>query len=149
MSRPTDKERFEKLSQLNGAEIQAPIIIDDSVIESVVNLEVKGADEEMFMNEMVEITIHSTGVEEEEPHMVFNVNGKNQAFFRDSAVTCRRMFLEVIARCKKTTYKQIQNPFDLERHELKANTVFVYPFSVTQDTPKGRAWLQAIKMESA
>ena len=145
MGRP----RNEELSQLNGAEIHTPLIISDQTIEPIVNLEIKGAAEEAFMNEMVEVTVLSTGSDNEEPHFIVNVNGRNQAFIRDTPVTCKRMFLEVLARCKQTTYKQVQNPFEIERYDMQEKTSFVYPFTVFDQNPKGRAWLKAVKEERA
>lgn len=137
------------LARLNGAGIIAPIIIDDQSIEPVLNVEMAGIAQEKFMNEIVEVTINSSGAENEEPHVVFNVNGINQPFFRDVPTPCRRMFAEVLARCKKTTYTQKTDPFDMTRTEMVAKTVFAYPFSMIDQNPKGQSWLRAVKAEAA
>ena len=138
----------EDLANFNGAELVSPIILNDQIIEPVVNLEISDASNEAFMNEMVEVTISSTGAENEEPHVVFNVNNRNQVFFMDVPTMCRRLFLEVIARCKKTKYVQRTDPYDMTRSEMVPTTSFVYPFSVVDQNPKGRAWLQAVKLEA-
>lgn len=148
MSR-TSKQAQEELSHLNGAEVAAPIITSDQVIEPVVNLEIADPSNEAFMNEIVEVTIQSTAQEDEEPHIVLNVNGINQPFFRDVPTRCRRMFVEVLARCKQTKYKQVTDPYDMTRSHLDGRTALVYPFQCNDPNPKGRAWLKAVLAEAA
>lgn len=148
MSR-TSKQAQEELSQLNGAEVSAPIITNDQTIEPVVNLEIADPSNEQFMNEYVEVTVQSTAQEDEEPHVLFNVNGINQVFFRDVPTRCRRMFVEVLARCKQTKYKQEVDPYDITRSQLNGRTALVYPFTVNDPNPKGRAWLKAVMSEAA
>lgn len=146
----TSQKTLEELSQLNGAEVAVPVIVDDQTIEPVVNMEIADPSSEAFMNEIVEVVIHTTADEEEEPHIVLNVNGINQPFFREVPVRCRRMFVEVLARCKQTKYKQVTDPNDMTRQELQPRTANVYPFTVLQDpNPKGRAWLRAVLAERA
>lgn len=138
------------LQELNGAGIQTPIIVNDQSVEPVVNQEFssKMFAEEKFMNEIVEITVSSTGDENEEPHILMNVNGINQVFIRDVPVKCRRMFAEVLARCKKTKYRQERNAIELDRSELVGSTSYAYPFTMVDENPKGQAWLRAVKAEA-
>lgn len=147
---------MKRLEELNGAAVEKPLILNDQSIEPVVNIEMgNGFNDEIefekFMNEIVEVTIMSSGAPNEEPSVIFNVNGRNQAFFRDVPTPCRRMILEVIARCKKTNYKQRLNAYgmpDPDQVQLDQTTVFAYPFTVIDTNPKGRAWLQAVKAEA-
>ena len=148
-----DNKTAKSLEELNGAGIAAPLIVDDQSIEPAVNIEMgSNFDDamalEVFMNEMVEVTILSSGAENEEPHVVFNANGRNQPFWRDVPTPCRRSILEVIARCKKTKYRQVQNPVEMDRQEMIGSTTFAYPFTVVDQNPRGRAWLAAVKAEA-
>lgn len=154
-----DNKTAKSLEELNGAGIAAPLIVDDQAMDPAVNIEMAGSfgsgsetdralELEKFMNETVEVTILSSGAENEEPHVVFNANGRNQAFWRDTPTPCRRSILEVIARCKKTKYRQVQNAVELDRQEMIGSTTFAYPFNVVDTNPKGRAWLAAVKAEA-
>jgi hypothetical protein len=110
------------------------------------------AAEEAFMNEILEVEIQSTGDENAPPNGVLTVNGKHQPWFRDTPIKMRRMFVEVLARCKETKFV----PREADFHNPESTniptgrTAFALPFSVLDDpNPKGRAWLAAIKAEPA
>ncbi|MBV8049121.1 MAG: hypothetical protein JO171_18380 [Paludibacterium sp.] len=110
------------------------------------------AAEEAFMNEILEVEIQSTGDENAPPNGVLTVNGRSQPWIRDTPIKMRRMFVEMLARCKETKYTP-QEP-DFRNPEPtnvpKGRTAFVLPFAVLHDpNPKGRAWLAAIKAEPA
>lgn len=137
-------------SRMNQAEIITPTIISDQIIEPVVNTDFeKAVLQEAFMNEMVEIQLASTTDDNAPPHVTFNCNGLNQTFFRDVPVRCRRMFVELLARCKETKYTQIRDPLEMDRMHMKERTAVVYPFNVLHDpNPKGGAWLRAVMAEA-
>ncbi len=147
------KDKHESLSQLNGAEIIIPTITTDESIEPVVNAEFKDALSEVaareaFMNEIVTVIVHASTDENQPTHIVLDCNQFKQTFFRDVPTPCRRMFVEILARCKETKYTQQRNQIELDRSEMQARTALAYPFSVTEDkNPKGRAWLSAILAE--
>lgn len=137
------------IGEMNQAEPIRPIIVNDQTIEPVVNTEfAKTIAQEAFMNEIVEVTIAGTTDDNAPPHIVMNVNGINQPFFRDMPVKCRRMFLEVLARCKESKYSQHRDPLELDRSELRQRTALAYPFTVIDPNPKGGAWLKAVMAEA-
>jgi hypothetical protein len=137
-----------EISHMNQAEVITPLIVSDQIIEPVVTSELgKTVAQESFMNEMVVVTIASTTDENAPPHLVLNVNGINQPFFRDQPTKCRRMFAEVLARCKETKYTQHRDPYELDRQELRERTALAYPFTMEDTNPKGQAWLRAVMQE--
>ena len=144
-----DKKITDSLQQFNGAEIIQPIIISDQTVEPIVVNEFgsKAISEEAFMNEIVTVTVQSTTDENAAPHILMSVNGRNQPFFRDVPTPCRRMFLEVLARCKESKYTQTRNPFEPDRSEMVQRSALAYPFTVEDKNPKGAAWLRAVMAE--
>ena len=130
------------------------IITDDQSIEPVVAREMgKGFDEkialEAFMQERVSVEIHETTDENLPPNFLLNVNGLNQLMFRGQVQSVRRMFIESLARCKETKYRQEVDPIHLEKTNMVPRHAYTYPFNVINDTPKGKAWLAAIRAEPA
>lgn len=130
-------------------------VFHDQEVEPVLNLEMGNADktisEEAFMNEMVEIEIAETTDENQPPHVLLNVNGTSMPIMRGQPVRVKRKYVEVLARCKETKYKQptrdMGNPE--AGNQLIGATALTYPFQVLSDTPKGNAWLRAVRMEAA
>lgn len=146
------KEQIKKgLSELNGAELNAPLVTGDQTIDPVLaaeNLDKLAADEK-FMSETVEVMLAETTNENDPDHIVLNVNGVNQPVFRGVWTKMRRCFVEVLARCKETKYTQIQDKYELDRSELRARTAHAYPFQVIDRNPRGGAWLKAVMAEAA
>jgi hypothetical protein len=107
--------------------------------------------DEAFMNEHVLVEVAETTNENEPPSFVLSVNGITQPVFRGVPTKMRRMFLEVLARCKESKYTQhTLNPNEPDRIELRQRTALAYPFQVLEDpNPKGRAWLRAVLSEAA
>lgn len=107
--------------------------------------------EEAFMNEFVVIEVAETTNENEPNNFILSVNGLHQPIFRGQPARVRRMFVEVLARCKESKYSQHQvNPNEPDRVEMRQRTGMVYPFQVLEDkNPKGKAWLRAVLSEAA
>jgi hypothetical protein len=132
-------------------------IIGDQTIEPVVASEFdkkaqkKMFDEEAFMNEIVEIEIATSTNENDPPHILLNVNGTSMPLIRGVPLPVKRKYVEVLARCKETKYRQptrdMANPE--AGNTLLGNTALTYPFQVLKDTARGMAWLQAVKAEAA
>lgn len=139
------------LSELNGAEVRTPLIVDDQSIDPVLAADGldKIAAEEAFMHEVVEVLLAETTDENAAPHIILNVNGVNQPVFRGVSTRMRRCFVEVLARCKETKYNQVQDKYELDRQELKARTAHAYPFQMFDKNPRGQAWLKAVMAEAA
>lgn len=106
---------------------------------------------EKFMNEIVVVEVAETTNENEPPSIILSVNGVTQPIFRGQPTPMRRMFLEVLARCKETKYNQrTANPNEPDKIELVPRTALAYPFQVLEDqNPRGRAWLRAVLTEAA
>lgn len=133
--------------------VQAPSISvgDDQSIELPSKELGTAIAEEAFMNEMLIVEVAETTNENEAPSIILSVNGITQPVFRGQPTRMRRMFVEVLARCKETKYNQrTKNPNQPDRIELAPRTALAYPFQVIEDpNPKGRTWLRAVLMEPA
>lgn len=107
--------------------------------------------EEEFMNEIVLVEVAETTNENDPPCFILTVNGLHQPVFRGQPTPMRRMFVEILARCKESKFTQHQiNPNEPHRVEMRERTGLVYPFQVLEDkNPKGRAWLRAVLAEAA
>jgi hypothetical protein len=111
----------------------------------------KMVQQEAFMNEMVTVEVADTTDENQPPSLVLSVNGVTQPVFRGRPTQMRRMFVEILARCKETKYTQhVVNPNEPDRIEMRSRTALAYPFTVVEDkNPAGRAWLNAVLSEAA
>jgi hypothetical protein len=102
---------------------------------------------ERFMAQMIDVVVHDSSDETDDDFIIVQVNGRTQAFLRNTVQRVRRYFVEALARSKRTTYKQrlddrlgeavvnVMNP----RHVLN------YPFTVVSDPdPRGVPWLQQV-----
>jgi len=150
MSRQTDAQKKDELSRLNGVEIQLPTITSDQSLEPIVTQEFdKTIAEEAFMNEILEVEVAPSTDENQPNHIVLDVNNLKQPVLRGQPTRMRRMFVEVLARCKETKYTQVTNPFEPDRQEMRPRTAIAYPFTVTSDpNPRGGAWLKAVMAEA-
>ena len=106
---------------------------------------------EAFMNEIVYITVPSTGDEEELQVIAVGVNGVNQPIVRDVSTPVKRKYVEVLARAKETKYKQIQADMnDPASLVMVPKTALAYNFTVDRDdNPNGKAWLRDILKQPA
>lgn len=130
-------------------------VFSDQEIEPIVSQEFKEGqhkemfDQEAFMNEMVEIEVAETTDDNAPTSFVLNVNNVNQPIVRGIPMNVKRKYVEVLARCKETKYKQpmrdMANPE--AGNQLNGSTALTYPFTVLRDSPRGMAWLRAVKAE--
>lgn len=137
--------------QINAAVNVAPVnVTSDQSIEIPTHEFARAINEEAFMNEIVVVEVAETTNENEPPSFVLTVNGLHQPVFRGNATPMRRMFLEVLARCKESKYSQHQiSANEPDKIELRQRTALAYPFQVLEDpNPKGRAWLRAVLSEA-
>jgi disulfide oxidoreductase YuzD len=107
--------------------------------------------EEAFMNELVTVELATTTDDNAPPHVVLSVNGTTQPLMRGVPHQIKRKYVEVLARCKETKYKQnVANPNEPDRIQMIERTALSYPFTVLEDrNPKGSAWLKAVMTEAA
>lgn len=129
-------------------------IIDDTPtidpVSQVADLRELAASE-VFMNEMVEVMVHSSTDENQAPHVILNCNGTNQPILRGVPTRVRRKYVEILARMKETKYSQVtRNPAAPDQIDMIARHGLAYPFEMLSDeNPRGRAWLQNVLAEPA
>jgi len=106
---------------------------------------------EAFMNEMVEVMVHSSTDENQAPHVILNCNGTNQPILRGVPTRVRRKYVEILARMKETKYSQVtRNPAAPDQIDMIARHGLAYPFEMLSDeNPRGRAWLNHVLAEAA
>ena len=106
---------------------------------------------EAFMNEMVEVMVHSSTDENQAPHVILNCNGTNQPILRGVPMRVRRKYVEILARMKETKYSQVtRNPAAPDQIDMIARHGLAYPFEMLSDeNPRGRAWLSNVLAEPA
>lgn len=109
------------------------------------------AADESFMNELVEVLVHSSTDENQSPHVILNCNGTNQPIMRGVPTKVRRKYVEILARMKETKYSQVtRNPAAPDQIDMIARHGLAYPFELLNDNnPRGRAWLQNVLAEPA
>ena len=129
-------------------------ILDDTPtvdpVSQVVDLRELAASE-VFMNELVEVMVHSSTDENQAPHVILNCNGTNQPILRGVPTRVRRKYVEILARMKETKYSQVtRNPAAPDQIDMIARHGLAYPFEMLSDeNPRGRAWLQNVLAEPA
>ena len=129
-------------------------ILDDTPtvdpVSQVVDLRELAASE-VFMNEMVEVMVHSSTDENQAPHVILNCNGTNQPILRGVPTRVRRKYVEILARMKETKYSQVtRNPAAPDQIDMIARHGLAYPFEMLSDeNPRGRAWLSNVLAEPA
>jgi hypothetical protein len=107
------------------------------------------AEELAFMEEMVTVTVHESMEERAAPYAEVHVNGRTQLFPRGHAITVKRKYVEGLARAKPTGYRDEEYVGNdgMKAHRYHKSTGLRFPFSVDEDTPKGRAWIKKILAE--
>lgn len=103
-----------------------------------------------FMEEYVTIEVNTTAQEDADPVIEAEVNGRKDFFVRGIPKKTKRKFVEVLARAKPIAYQQ--------KHETDKNgdkTIVWpttrgsrYPFSVLEDTQRGRQWLKEVMQQA-
>lgn len=141
------------MAQNNKSAMGIEIKDDAPVIETVAESKdfSQLAADEAFMNELVTVMIHSTTDENQPPHVIVNCNGVNQPIVRGMPMKVRRKYVEILARMKETKYTQITpNPAAPDVSHMQARSGLAYPFDlISDDNPRGRAWLQNVLAEPA
>lgn len=108
------------------------------------------ADELKFMEELVTVRVAETSDPNEGVCVSFWNGGVHQLLIRGENVTCKRKFLERLARCKTETFANVefQDEAGIKRIKWPKRTGQRYPFSVIRDdNPRGSEWLRQVLME--
>lgn len=104
---------------------------------------------EMFMQELVCIRIHDTSDETMPAMPEVHNGGQSQYFIRMNPQWVKRLFIEPLARAKRTTYTQ-RETLDSEGRRTFVqipHTALLYPFEILQDSEKGKRWVRSILAE--
>ena len=100
-----------------------------------------------FMNESVSIHIMETSEQQADQVFEVAVNGKGMVMRRGGDYTLPRYYVETLARARPVHYKnqEYQDQEGVKRVRWPAKRGERYPFSVTEDTAKGREWLKRLR----
>lgn len=101
---------------------------------------------EQFMQEPVTVMVHDSNDPNDIDLVQVMVNGVSQFFMRGQPITVKRMFIERLARAKRTSYSQnLDERLGESMNQMMPRHALKYPFSVIEDkNPKGGAWLRGI-----
>jgi hypothetical protein len=104
-----------------------------------------------FMNEDIEVHIHSTTDKEAEQVFELFINGERQLFRRNEKKVVKRKFVDLLARLKPTTYthRELTRSDGVRDIQYNMHTGLRYPFSVIRDPhPRGNDWLRSVLAEA-
>lgn len=103
-----------------------------------------------FNEEKVTVVVSETTDKFAPRWVEIEVNGVKQLFWRGRETTCKRKFVEGLARAKPINYKNIEY-VDVEGNKgvkWPATVGLAYPFQmVRDDNPKGPSWLKRLLAE--
>ena len=100
-----------------------------------------------FMNEPVEVSIQATTDNTRSKAFNISVNGKSETFVVGQTKTVKRIYIEGLARAKRTDYDNEEFTNNKMRTEYRWPQLNSqrYAFSVIQDNnPIGREWLTSV-----
>lgn len=105
-----------------------------------------------FMEDVLTVRVFETTSDNDYEIFPISVNDVHQPVVRGADQKIKRKFVEVMARCRDTEYRQKKpgNPaVDVDiLHQLKPTTKPMYPFIVIDDpSPNGNAWINKILAE--
>jgi hypothetical protein len=103
-----------------------------------------------FMEDLIDIIVSPGYSEESLPVITPGVMGVNQPIIRGLPQRVKRKYVEALARGTRTGFSQVRDMYNLEKCDLKPNTVTVAPFTVIRDPAgeRGTRWLRGIYTES-
>ena len=105
-----------------------------------------------FMEEMVTVMVHDSTNPNDDPYPeVINGGDRNRQYFiRGREQKVRRKYIEVLARMKRTTYTQekYKDGNGDDAYRQIPHTALRVPFSVTEDSERGKQWLRGILSEA-
>ena len=103
-----------------------------------------------FMEELMTVRVADTTDPEEGVCISVWNWGRHQLFIRGQDVTCKRKFVEVLARAKPTSYANVEFTESDGSRSIKwpKRTGARYPFQVVRDdNPRGPEWLRRVLMQ--
>lgn len=143
-------EPREMRSEGPARESLAPLrSVDDDIVLDNKRYSKDKLEIELFMQELVCVRLADSTDDTQIPIPQSINSGKIQYFVRGKIQWVKRLYLEPLARAKKTTYSQTLVTHDngVQAYMQIPHTSLMYPFEVIEDTQKGRAWLSRILAE--
>ena len=124
--------------------------LEPEVIEPADKIPSKEWSDQMAMNdEFIEVMVHETTDKNANQLPDIYVNGIPQRFIRGQTQKIRWKFVELLARCRETTYTQ-RKMRDDDGNESYVNiphTALKYPFSLVNAAPRFHDRLKAVMAE--
>ena len=104
-----------------------------------------------FMEEIVTVIVHDSTNPTDDPHPVVWNSGIRQQFERGAEQKVKRKFVWVLANARKTTYSQekYKDAQGAEAYRNIPHTALMYPFSVIDDSEKGKTELRKLLSQTA
>ena len=103
-----------------------------------------------FLEEEIQILVHDSNHPQDVPLPQVINDGRSQYFVRGKHQTVKRKFVEILARCKKTTFsnEMYQDGAGADAYRWPSHTALMFPFSVISDPhPRGGDWLKGLLRE--
>lgn len=114
-------------------------------IDPVEQIRADKLEHERFMQEPVTIYLSEASDDNATPAVEVSVNGRRVILPRGQNVTVKRMYVERLARAKRTAISQNLDPSLREEvNRVQRREILDYPFSVIHDSDRGREWLKNI-----
>ena len=152
INRPVAIRRDTDAAALHGTQSDVAEFNDSGVLEKPFTTEVenpafkKHADDLAFMAEPVMIMIHETSERDAENIFMVSVNGDQHRLERGKQYTLPRAHVAVLAAARPVHYEN-QEYVDTDgtrKVRWPSRRGLRYPFSVVQDSDRGRAWLRTV-----
>ena len=108
-------------------------------------------DLQAFMEEKVTINVHKSNIEGDLAFCEPIVNGSSALIPRGRNVIVKRKFVEALANAKQAVYAQRVMQMDQQNIEtpLEEQIALFYGFTLVNDTPRGRSWLNEVLAKAA
>ena len=123
-------------------------------VETEMGFQVVGTKEKAdmlaFMEQELEVMVHDSNNPQDVPIPMFQNDGRSQYFIRGKTQTVKRKFVEILARCKQTTFSNqlYQDAAGADAYRYPSHTALMFPFSIISDPhPRGRDWLKTVLNE--
>lgn len=103
-----------------------------------------------FNEDVLTIIVHDSTDPNADPVPYVINDGRRQAFARGEEQQVKRKYVEVLARMKVTTQKQVRykDSQNIDAIKMVPHTALRFPFTVIADpSPRGKDWLKAVLAE--
>lgn len=103
------------------------------------------AERAAFLNELVTIYVHPSTAPGGLPVVEPTVDGVSQPIIRGKPQRVKRKYVEALVAAYTVNYESnVADSAHMVDNKPRANVTSSYPFDVTHDTDRGRAWLRGL-----